>query len=164
MKKLIFFVVLLFGWSAVADAQQTRPKISQMELAPGENYTIITDAQGVQTYQLIKNEQIDGFQIVGDSLCIDVIDEYGNEPPQTFCVELFQPTESMYVDTATVFTGTELNTDITAPIRADYWEVYRNGIRQNEGATGDWTLTGNTITWAIACDDDLIVIRYPEEE
>lgn len=161
MKKLLIFIsLMLIGIAAFA--QQTRPKISQFELAPGEFYTVITDASGIQTYQLAKNDSIASFEIVGDSLCISTVNSYTGAALETLCVSMLDPDPSLYVDTTFTFTGSNLDPGLTTPVVPTYWEVFRNGVRQNFGATGDWDLVAGNIVWALPCDNDLIIVRYPE--
>lgn len=162
MKKILVFCLFMVIPYLVF-SQQTRPKISQMELAPGEFYTIVTDAGGVQTYELIQNDVIDSFYITAqDSLCISVSDSWSGDPIGTFCVPFFDPDITMMVDT--IFqdaSGSTIETNLNIPLVDSYWEVFRNGIRLN--TPGDWILDGSEVQFSIPLDDDLIVIRHPEE-
>lgn len=49
---IVFYIVLMLG-ALSCTGQETRPKIGQMELAPGAGYIPYTDASGSQKYELL---------------------------------------------------------------------------------------------------------------
>lgn len=85
LHRILFIALALIIVSASASCQETRPKISQFELAPGENYMVLTDAAGVQTYVLAEDLHLGDFEIIGDSLCAIIIDSF-SAISDTICV------------------------------------------------------------------------------
>ena len=86
MKKLLLAFSMVMFCFVAAQAQQTRPKIKQFQLAPGERYMILTDGSGTQYYTpfddavdtINSDTRLDDPRISGDTLYFTVIDKDGN--------------------------------------------------------------------------------------
>lgn len=94
---MCLIMIALFTSTIEVEAQQTRPKIAQMELAPGQDYIILTDVNGTQTYVALDSAFIEhsvrNLTFEDDTLCFEVYNAFLDELIDTECV--FVPTTSL---------------------------------------------------------------------
>ena len=154
----------LFASTVEVEAQQTRPKIAQMELAPGQDYIILTDFTGTQTYVALDSAFIEhsvrNLTYEDDTLCFEVYNAFLDELITTECVFVPEANSTSWItDNFLTFTGTDITVTETLPPSENVF-VYANGVLLTP--IQDYTLDPpNTITLEFTVTDPwLISVRY----